>query len=101
MAPSPSRGHDASRQPRQRADAPALPCLDRASAAHLTVLLCFAHCCRADGTATAKSCCLGNFRKEECCSMRVHLDNKPSGGVAIAFFVITLLTPVALAILLS
>jgi hypothetical protein len=33
--------------------------------------------------------------------MRVHLDKKPSGGVAIAFFVITLLTPVALAILLS
>jgi hypothetical protein len=78
-----------------------IPCLDRASAAHLTVLLCFAHCCRAVGTATAKSCCLGNFRKEECCSMRVHLDKKPSGGVAIAFFVITLLTPVALAILLS
>jgi hypothetical protein len=23
------------------------PLLDRASAAHLTVLLCFAHCCRA------------------------------------------------------
>jgi hypothetical protein len=39
--------------------------------------------------------------QEECCSMRVHLDKKPSGGVAIAFFVITLLTPVALAILLS
>jgi hypothetical protein len=33
--------------------------------------------------------------------MRAHLDKKPSGGVAIAFFVITLLTPVALAILLS
>ena len=33
--------------------------------------------------------------------MRVHLDKKPSGGVTIAFFVITLLTPVALAILLS
>jgi hypothetical protein len=39
--------------------------------------------------------------QEECCSMRVHLDKKPSGGVTIAFFVITLLTPVALAILLS
>jgi hypothetical protein len=33
--------------------------------------------------------------------MRVHLDKKPPRGVAIAFFVITLLTPVALAILLS
>jgi hypothetical protein len=33
--------------------------------------------------------------------MRAHLDKKPSGGVAIAYFVITLLTPVALAILLS
>ena len=33
--------------------------------------------------------------------MRAHLDKKPSGGVANAFFVITLLTPVALAILLS
>ena len=33
--------------------------------------------------------------------MRVHLDKKPSGGVTIGFFVITLLTPVALAILLS
>ncbi len=33
--------------------------------------------------------------------MRVHLDKKPSGGVTIAFFVITLLTPVALAIRLS
>jgi hypothetical protein len=33
--------------------------------------------------------------------MPAHLDKKPSGGVAIAFFVITLLTPVALAILLS
>jgi hypothetical protein len=33
--------------------------------------------------------------------MRAYLDKKPSGGVAIAFFVITLLTPVALAILLS
>lgn len=33
--------------------------------------------------------------------MRVHLDKKPSDGMAIAFFVITLLTPIALAILLS
>jgi hypothetical protein len=33
--------------------------------------------------------------------MRAHLDKKPPGGVAIAFLVFTLLTPVALAILLS
>ena len=32
--------------------------------------------------------------------MRVHLDKKLSDGVAIAFFVITLLSPCALAILL-
>jgi hypothetical protein len=33
--------------------------------------------------------------------MRVRLDKKSSDGVAIAFFVITLLTPFALAMLLS
>jgi hypothetical protein len=33
--------------------------------------------------------------------MRVHLDRKPVDGMAIAFIVITLLTPFALAILLS
>jgi hypothetical protein len=33
--------------------------------------------------------------------MRVHLDQKPSSGVAIGFFVITLLIPFALAVLLS
>jgi hypothetical protein len=75
--------------------------LDHASAARLTVLLCFAHCCRAVGTATANSYCLGSFRKEECCPMRAHLDKKPSDGAAIGFFVITLLSPFALAILLS
>jgi hypothetical protein len=42
-----------------------------------------------------------SFRKEECCSMRVHLEKKPPDGVAIAFVVITLLTVVALPILLS
>jgi hypothetical protein len=78
-----------------------LICLDHASAARLTVLLCFAHCCRAVGTATANSYCLGSFRKEECCPMRAHLDKKPSDGAAIGFFVITLLSPFALAILLS
>ena len=43
----------------------------------------------------------GNFRKEECCSMRVHLEKKPPDGVAIAFVVITFLTVAALPILLS
>ena len=33
--------------------------------------------------------------------MRVHLDRKPLDGMAIAFIVITLLTPFALAILFS
>jgi len=33
--------------------------------------------------------------------MRVHLDKKPSDGAAIALFAITLLAPIALAILLS
>ena len=33
--------------------------------------------------------------------MRVHLDKKPSDGVAIAYVVVTVLTPIALAILLS
>jgi hypothetical protein len=75
--------------------------LDHGSAAHLTVLRCFAHCCRAVGTAAAKAYLFCSFRKEECCSMRIHLDKKPSDGVAIAFVVITLLTPVTLAILLS
>jgi hypothetical protein len=43
----------------------------------------------------------GNFRKEECCSMRIHLDRKPPDGVAIAFVVIAFLTLAALPILLS
>ena len=33
--------------------------------------------------------------------MRVHLDKKPSDGAAIALVTITLLAPIALAILLS
>jgi hypothetical protein len=33
--------------------------------------------------------------------MRAHLDKKPSDGATIGFFVITLLSPFALAILLS
>jgi hypothetical protein len=65
------------------------------------MLLRFAHCCRAVGTAATTAYCPGSFRKEECCSMRIHLDEKPVDGVAIAFVVVTLSTVVALAILLS
>jgi hypothetical protein len=65
------------------------------------MLLRFVHCCRAVGTAAITAYCRGSFRKEECCSMRIHLDEKPVDGVAIAFVVVTLSTVVALAILLS
>jgi hypothetical protein len=37
------------------------------------------------------------FRKEECCSMRVHIDRKRLDGDAIAFVVITLLIVIAFA----
>jgi hypothetical protein len=75
--------------------------LDHGSAAHLTVLLCFTHCCHAVGTAAAKAYLFCSFRKEERRSMRIDLDKKPTDGMAIAFVVIALLTPVTLAILLS
>jgi hypothetical protein len=42
-----------------------------------------------------------NFRKEECCSMRIHTDRKRVDGAAIAFVVIPLLTVIALEILLT
>jgi hypothetical protein len=73
--------------------------LDHASAAHLTVLLCFAHCWHAVGTAAAKAHLSCSFRKEECCSM--HTDRKRIDGAPIAFVVITLLTVIALEVLLS
>ena len=38
-----------------------------------------------------------SFRKEECCSMRVHFDEKRLDGVAIAFVVIALLIVIAFA----
>jgi hypothetical protein len=44
---------------------------------------------------------LGSFPQRGIFSMRVHLDKKPFSGVAIGFFVFTLLIPFALAILLS
>ena len=59
------------------------------------------HCWHAVGTAGAKAYLLCSFRKEECCSMSVHTDRKQPDGTAIAFVVITLLTVIAFAILLS
>jgi hypothetical protein len=53
------------------------------------------------GTTTAKAYLSSNFRKEECCSMRVHTDRKQLDGAAIGFVVITLLTVIVFAILLS
>jgi hypothetical protein len=53
------------------------------------------------GMAVVRAYLFCSFRKEECCSMRVHLEKKPPDGVAIAFVVITLLTVAALPILLS
>jgi hypothetical protein len=50
---------------------------------------------------TLKAYHLASFRKEERRSVRLHLDKKPSDGVATAFIVVTLLIPIALAILLS
>jgi hypothetical protein len=65
------------------------------------VLLCFVHCWHAVGKTAAEAYLFCSFRKEECCSMRVHLDRKQLDGAAIAFVVITLLTVIAFAILLS
>jgi hypothetical protein len=59
------------------------------------------HCRQAVGTAAAKAYLFCSFRKEECCSMRVHTDRKQPDGAEIAFVVITLLTVIAFAILLS
>jgi hypothetical protein len=68
------------------------PCVRRTQ-----VLLCFVHCWHAVGTAAAKVYFVCSFRKEECCSMRVHLDRKRLDGDAIAFVVITLLIVIAFA----
>jgi hypothetical protein len=59
------------------------------------------HCWHAVGTPAAKAYLFCSFRKEECCSMRVHLDRKRLEGEAIAFVVIILLTVIAFAIVLS
>jgi hypothetical protein len=65
------------------------------------VLLCFVHCWHAVGTAAAKAYLFGSFPEEECRWMRVHTDRKQLDGAATTFVVITLLTVIALAILLS
>jgi hypothetical protein len=71
--------------------------LDRASAAH-------PKCCCASRIADALLerqqlrlivCC--SFRKEECCSMSVHIDRKRLDGNAIAFVMIMLLIVIAFA----
>jgi hypothetical protein len=59
------------------------------------------HCWHAVGTAAARAYLACGFRKEECCSMRIHLDSKRFDGAAIAFVVITHLTVMAFVILLS
>jgi hypothetical protein len=71
--------------------------LDRASAAHPK---CCCALCNA-GTPLERRqrrlILFFSFRKEECCSMRVHLDRKRLDGDAIAFVVITLLIVIAFA----
>jgi hypothetical protein len=62
------------------------------SAAVLSALLAS---CWNGGSQGLLLCC--DFRKEECCSMRVHIDRKRLDGDAIAFVVITLLIVIAFA----
>jgi hypothetical protein len=69
----------------------------RARAAHLTVLLCFAHCCRAVGTAAVTAYCFWSILKEGVPSMRIHIDKNQFDGNAIALVVIGLLIVIALA----
>jgi hypothetical protein len=70
---------------------------NRAGAAHLIVLLCFAHCCRAVGTAAVTAYCLEASSKKECPSMRIHIHKDQFDGNAIALVVIGLLIVIALA----
>jgi hypothetical protein len=53
------------------------------------------HCWPAVGTAVAQAYLFCSFRKEECSSMRIHLDREQLDGQAIAFVVITLLIVIA------
>jgi hypothetical protein len=62
------------------------------------LLLCFVHCWPAVGTTAVQAYLFCSFRKEECDSMRVHIDRKELeqlDGNAIAFVVITLLIVIA------
>lgn len=59
------------------------------------LLLCFVHCWPAVGTTAAQVYLFSSFRKEECYSMRVHIDREQLNGDAIAFVVITLLLVIA------
>ena len=65
------------------------------------LLLCYVHCWHAVGMAAVTAYLFCSFRKEECCSMRVHPERKPLDGMAIAFVVIAFLAVFALPILLS
>jgi hypothetical protein len=47
--------------------------------------------------ATAKDYLFCSFRKEECCSMRIHLDSNRLDGNAIAFVLITLFIVIVMA----
>jgi hypothetical protein len=49
------------------------------------------------GTAASRAYYPDSFRKEECCSMQVHIDRKQLDGEAIAFVVIILLIAIAFA----
>ena len=62
------------------------------SAAVLRALL--ARCCNGSSRGLLFHC---SFRKEECCSMRIHIDRKRLDGDAIAFVVIMLLIAIAFA----
>jgi hypothetical protein len=69
------------------------------------VLLCFAHCWRAAETEIAllewkrpRRILIGLSRKEEVCSMRVHLDRKYLDGLdgnVVAFVVLSLIIIIA------
>jgi len=61
------------------------------------VLLCFAHCWHAVERLQMRLIVCCSFRKEESCSMRVHIDRKRLDGDAIAFVVIMLLIAIAFA----
>jgi hypothetical protein len=62
------------------------------------VLLCFKHCWHAIERRHLELIVMyRSFRKEECSSMRVHVDRKRLDGNEIAFVVITLLIVIAFA----